>query len=173
MYIHAQIAHEAKLAALDLCNLTGSTLFDTNARWFDLCHASASKVVGLPWGEEPAPSLAQYLQLAPELIQIHLRNAGFACEDLLRLVEAHIHSSTRIAKFALDKAADMSPPLVEIAIDTTESILSAGEEAADALGDASLMAIGHGKKEAARFQREPARSPRQGSARQKTLARGR
>ena len=77
----------------------------------------------------------------PEFFTGYLRVAGRAQEGLMRLAEAQMHSASNLAKFALDKTAHLSPPEVEQALKVTGSIVTAGENAADALCEASIKAI--------------------------------
>lgn len=146
MYISSQIANAARLAALEHFQSASNIVFDSTARLVDLYRDRGGKLLGIKRRAESLADFALPDELVPELFAGHLRIAGQTHEDLVRLVEAQIHSMGRIARFALDKTAEMSPPLVEAVIDATESIIVAGESAADELGDVSLKAIGKVEK---------------------------
>lgn len=150
MYFNSETVLATRLAALDHYRQASNILLDSTARLFDLYNDTGSKALGIArhGGSLADPVLIK--QLAPEFLIGHLRIAGHAHEDMVRLIEAQLHSSNRLAKFALDKTAQMSPPMLELAIGAVESLIDAGEDAADGLGDASLKAIGAVEKKLAR-----------------------
>ncbi len=153
MYISSQIANAAKLAALEHFQSASNIVFDSTARLINLYSEKNSRVFGLKRRTESLADFALFDELVPELFAGHLRIAGQTHEEFVRLVEAQIHSMGSIARFALDKTAEMSPPLVEVVIDATESIITVGESAADELGDASLEAFGKVGKKTSRAPR--------------------
>jgi hypothetical protein len=156
MYTHVQIAGAANRAAIDFYRLTANTLLDSTGRLVDLYSATRGQMIGLARREGAVPGVALFEEIAPSLFMGHLRLANLAYEDFVRMVETQIHGTSGFARFALDKTAQMSPPLVEIVIDSTESIISAGEAAADDLGAASLKAVGHLGKSAPSLPRAKA-----------------
>ena len=168
MYTHVQIAGAANRAAIDFYHLTAHTLLDSTGRLVDLYSTTRSRMIGLAHRDGAVPGVALFEEIAPYLFMGHLRLANHAYEDFVRMVETQIHSTSGIARFALDKTAQMSSPLVEIAIDSTESIISVGEAAADDIGAASLKAVGHLGKKALPLPRGKA-----GGSRAKTSARAR
>ncbi|MBI4984241.1 MAG: hypothetical protein HZC24_02540 [Rhodocyclales bacterium] len=150
MYFNSETAHAARMAALDHCRAAAGILLDSTARMLDLYNDTRGKALGIARHAEFQSTPAAFGQLLPDLLAGHLRIAGHAHEDLIRLVESQIHVSGSLAKFTLDKTAQISPPLVEFAIDTAESIIAAGENVVDELGDASLKAVGAVEKKLAR-----------------------
>ena len=150
MYFHSESAHTARLAALDHYQLASNILLDSTARLVELYNDTSSKTLGLVRSGETLPDSALFKEVVPSLVMGHLRIAGHVHQDMVRLVEAHIHSSSNLAKFTLDKTAQMSPPLFEYAIDAAESIIAAGESVADKLGDASCNAVGEVEKKLGR-----------------------
>lgn len=153
MYFNSQTVRAAKLAALDHYRLASNILFDSTARLIDLYGDTGSKALELARNGANPRATRQFKELAPELCMNHLRIAGHAHADLIRVMKAQMHNSSGLAKFALDKTADMSPPLVELGIDTAESIMAVGECAADELGDASINAVVAVEKKLARSSR--------------------
>jgi hypothetical protein len=152
MYTHVQIAGAAHHAAIDCYQQTGNILLDSSARLFDLYRDTGRRAVGLARRDAAQPGRVLVEELAPVLFAGHLRLAGHAWEDYVRLVEAQIHSTSRVALFALEKSAQLSPPLVEIAIESTESIICVGESTADAISAASLEAVRPVEKAAAQMR---------------------
>lgn len=153
MYTSSQIANAARLAALDHFQSASNIVLDSTARLVDLYSDKGSRALGLKRRRESLADFALFDELVPELFAGHLRIAGQTHEDIVRLVEAQIHSMGSIARFALDKTARMSPPWVELVIDGTESIIAAGESAADELGGVSLEAFGKVEKQTLRSSR--------------------
>jgi hypothetical protein len=146
MYFHSDTAHAARLAALDHYQLASNILIESTARIVDLYSDAGSKALGLARHGNVLPEAALFKQFVPELFMGHLRLAGHAHQDMIRLVEAQIHSSGNLVRFTLGKTAQMSPPLVEMAIDTATAMIAAGEDVADELGDASVKAVGEVEK---------------------------
>ncbi|CAG0997642.1 hypothetical protein RHDC4_02948 [Rhodocyclaceae bacterium] len=156
----------ARIAAIDHYRQASAIALDSAARLVDLYNGAGSRMLGLARSGALASPPALFQALVPELFAGHLRIAGHAHEDLVRLVEAQMHDSGRLAKFALDKAGDLSPPLVEMALDAAESMVDAGAGVADALGDASLKAVQD-------VERQIDRSLRRGGAKGRGPGRGR
>jgi len=140
MYFNSETVRAAKLAALDDYQSASNILFDSTARLIDLYSDTGSKALGLARRNEPLPAPTLFKQLVPELLKGHLLVATYAHEDLVRFVETQIHSTNALAKLALDKTANWSPPMMELAVNATESIFEVGESAAGELGDATLRA---------------------------------
>jgi hypothetical protein len=153
MYTSSQIANAARLAALDHFQSASNLLLDSTARLVDLYGEAGDKALGLGRRSESLSAFALFNELVPELFAGHLLIAGHAHEDFIRLVEAQVHSSSRIAEFAFDRAAQMSPPWAERVIDGTESMIAAGESTADELGGVSLKAFGKVEKKTSRSSR--------------------
>lgn len=153
MYTVSQIANATRLAALEHCHSASTIVLDSTARLVDLYSKLGSKALRLESYSHTHAYNAPVNQLVPELFVGHLSIADRLHKDLVRLMEAQIHRSGSIAKFALDKSADMSPPLVEIAIDVTESMITIGETTVDELGSASLQALGKVETKAVRSKR--------------------
>lgn len=141
MYFHSETAVAARLAALDHVRLASTIVLDSTERLVDLYNGAGSRVLGLARSGEPVTPPAFFGSLMPELVAGHLRIAGHIHEDWVRLLEAQMHNSGRLAKFALDKAANLSPPLMEMTLEAAESIVATGEDVADALGDATVRAV--------------------------------
>ncbi|MDO8932850.1 MAG: hypothetical protein Q7U97_10685 [Rhodocyclaceae bacterium] len=153
MYFNSETVHVARLAALDHYQSASNILLDSTARLIDLYNDTGSQALGLARCGEARPDADRFKQLVPNLFMGHLRIAGHAHENLVRLLEAQIHSSSNLAKFTLDKTAQMSPPLVELAIDAVGSIIAAGESVSDELGNASIKAVGEVEKKLGRSSR--------------------
>lgn len=141
MYFVSDATRAARLAALDHFHLASSILLDSSARLADLYSGAASRALGLAGRGNPVPPQNVIQEIVPELVMGHLQIAGYAQVDLIHLLEAQIHSSSHLTKYTLDKAAWLSPPEVEIAISTVESLIDAGEKAADELGEASVKVV--------------------------------
>lgn len=144
MYFNSQPALAARLATIDHCHQASGLVFDSTAQLVDLYCQAGRHALGLARGGEPLPAVCRQIiaeRHVPDFFRGHLRIAGHAHEGLVRLFEAQLHAGSRLAQFALEKTALMSPPMVELALDAAESIVVVGEAAADELGDASLHAI--------------------------------
>ena len=146
MYFTASAALDARLATLEHYESMFRILLDSAGHLVKLYTETGSNALGRARGGEFRPDSAHFQVFFPELFVAHLRIAGHAHESLVLLAEAQLHNVDRLAKFALDKTARMSPPLVEQAIDTAESLLSVGENAADELCEASLKAVAEGEE---------------------------
>jgi hypothetical protein len=141
MYFATEASRAARLAALDHFHLASSILLDSSARLADLYSGAASRVLGLAGRGMPVPPQNVMQDIVPELVMGHLQIAGYAHVDLIHLLEAQIHSSSHLTKYTLDKTAWLSPPEVEIAINSVESLIDAGEKAVDELGAASVQVV--------------------------------
>ena len=141
MYFTSDTALAARLATLDHCHSASRILLDSTDSLINLYVDTGSKTIDLARNSESSQVSKPFQALLPELLAGQLRIAGQAQENLVRLMEAQIHSVSSLAKFALDRAAHMSPPIVESAINTAESMMAVGENAADELCEASLKAV--------------------------------
>jgi len=155
MYFNSETINATRLAALDHYQSASKILFDSTARLIDLYSHAGSKVLGLARQNEseslPGPTL--FKQLVPELLMGHLLVASHAHEDLVRFMGVQIHSTSSLAKFALDKTSQWSPPLTEFAANAAESIIEAGESAADELGDATIRTVAEVERKLERSSR--------------------
>lgn len=154
MYFTSQAVMAARLAALDQYRTASMILLDSAAHLIELYSDAKDQTFKRARGNEFQPAPGLFKELVPEIFLGHLRVVGRAHENLVRLAEAQRHSASKLVKFTLEKTAQMSPPLVELALETAESLVVAGEDAADDLGDASLDAI----VAAERKLRSPARA---------------
>lgn len=140
MYFHTQPALAARLAALDHCRQASAIAFDSAARLIELHCGAGNRMLGIARGSDVQASRLLG-GLVPELFAGYLRIAGHAHEDWVRLAEAQLHNSSTLAKFTLDRTAQMAPPMVELALDAAESLIDTGESAADEIGDATIKAV--------------------------------
>lgn len=141
MYFATEASRAARLAALDHFHLASSILLDSSARLADLYSGATSRALGLAGRGEPVPPQSVMQDIVPELVMGHLQIAGYAQVDMIHLMEAQIHSSSHLTKFTLDKTAWLSPPEVEIAINTVESLIDAGEKVVDEVSEASVQVV--------------------------------
>ena len=142
MYTMSQIANATRLAALEHCYSASTIVLDSTARLVALYSKVGSKALCLECCSRTDAYTGSIKELVPEFLAGHLSIADHMHKGFVRLVEGQVHSGGSIARLALDKAADMSPPLVEIAIDATETIIAIGEATADEIGNASLQVLG-------------------------------
>lgn len=145
MYFTAPGALGARLATLEHYESASRILLDSTGHLITLYLETGSQAIDHARGSESLSDSVRFQALLPGFFAAHLRIVKHAHESLVRLAEAQLHSVGSLAKFALDKTARMSPPLVEQAIDTAESILAVGENAADELCEASLKAVAEDK----------------------------
>ena len=159
MYFASQTIVAARLAALDHYQSASTILLDSTASLVDLYNDAGNQALHLARKPAPWSEALQIKEVVPDFFAGHLRIAGRAHEDWVRLVEAQIHSSSSLVKYIFEKSAHMSPPVVELAMDAAESLVAAGEDAAGELGDASLKAIIDAEKKLGR-QARAKRRPR-------------
>lgn len=150
MYYTSELALTARLSTLEHYQSASTILLDSTDSLISLYLRAGNKALGLARRNDTLPADAAFQELGPELFNGHLQIASQARENLVRLVEAQMHSVNSLAKFVLDKTAHMAPPVVENAINTAESMMTVGENAADELCEASLKAVGEVEKKLGR-----------------------
>lgn len=97
MHFNSETAHAARLATLDYCQRVSNILLDSTAHLFSLYNHTGVRALDLARRGESLADPALFGQLVPELFIGHLRVAGHVNEELIRLVEAQMHSSIRNA----------------------------------------------------------------------------
>lgn len=164
MYFNAPAVHAARLAAIDHCRLASEIVLDSTGDLVDLYRragVAALSIATASSGSVPLPdALIEEIggRHVPNLVAGHLGIAGRVQQGLVRLFEAQIQVSTELAHFALGKAAQMSPPLMELAANAADSLVEMGQHAAQELGETSRKAIDEAERKIQRSVRPKRKS---------------
>lgn len=120
---------------------SASTLMiDSASKFVDLYLRIGNSMLSLARADDPA-GLGAAQRMLPEWLAGHLSIAGHVQDEVIRLAQAQVQRSNRIAKQALDSVGQMAPPEIELAIESVESLLDSGETVAGDLGEAARQAV--------------------------------
>lgn len=142
----SKFALTARQATLEHYQSASRILLDSTDGLVNLYFDTGHAALGHARSSDSLPDNNLFHHVLPEFFTGYLRVAGRAQEGLVRLAEVQMHSASTLAKFTLDKTAHFSPPVVEQAVNATGAMVTAGENAADALCEASIKAIVGDKK---------------------------
>lgn len=143
MYFSPETMHAARLAALDHYRAASNIFLDSTERLISLYGLAGSKALDLASHQEPEslPDPTMFHSLIPEIWKGHLVVASHAHEDMVHFVETQIHASGNLARAALEKTALWSSPVAFPMVQATETMIDAGVEVADDLGEALIDTV--------------------------------
>lgn len=153
MYASAPAAVAARLATIEhlenastLCLESGQRLAEMYGeagrqvmRLASEAHASHDAGLGSVWMLSAVWQEVSTRQ-GPALLANSMDVLGETYDGLVRLMGAQWHTTSHLARIALEKSAWMAPPELEPGIGTAISAVEAGEELADGLVAASISA---------------------------------
>lgn len=139
--MYFDVAASTRLATIEQCQQVTSLVIESTGRVMTL-YAQAGRAMLQSSGEYANPRSGDGAAPSlPNLFVEHLHLADSVGRDFIRLLESQVCTSSRLLQASLQKVKGASPPMAEIAIDSTEFAIAKGAELANEVGAASLKMI--------------------------------